>query len=367
MALLIPLGGMLQAQQGPYHFGPGFNARECDELLRLNFAFLDTAKESRFENFLAGYQFLYRTPNTGLDNACDLWLRSDSAVVIALRGTTADPKSILADFYCAMAPAKGELILPGNDTLKYQLAAEKRAALHAGFLIGFGFIAKDILPKLDSLYRKGYHNFLVTGHSQGGALCYYVSAWLMYLRKNGIYPRLGVKTYASAAPKTGNMYFAYDYDNTAHAEWTFSIINTADPVPEFPFTTQQVDRDMNEPNPMLNLMKRFDASSSQQANEAKKAFDKMLKSAARSSGTYQSFFGAYIKRLIDQLKPGISIPVTVNSTYFVRPGIAISLLVNDTYLKHYENNNDGPYYHHGVNAYRFLLRQYYDELGPLKE
>lgn len=336
-------------------------------MLRLNFAFLETAKSNQFENFLTNYKFIYRTPNTGLDNACDLWIRSDSTVVIALRGTTADPKSILADFYCEMAPANGIIVLAGHDTLKYQLASEERAAVHAGFLIGFGFLVRDISPKLDSLYKNGYHNYLITGHSQGGALCYYISSWLIYLRKNGTYPLIGVKTYASASPKMGNMYFAYDYDNITRSEWTFSIINSADPVPEFPFTTQQFEGDMNEPNPVLNLMKRFDGLPSNKAVLLKSAFSKMRKSATLSSNAYQEYLGSYCKKIIDQLKPGIKIPEKINTTYFVRPGVTISLMVNDAYLSRYKHNNDGPYYHHGVNPYRFLLRQYYEGLTELKE
>lgn len=365
--ILVLLSFTSVAQSKNYRFESGFIAKECDDMLKLNFAFLDTTPKNQFEGFLPGYKFIYRSPGIGLDNAWDMWVRNDSTIVLVLRGTTANPKSILADFYCAMVPADGSIVFAPDDTLKYQLAAEKKAVVHAGFLIGFGYLAKDFAPKLDSLYQKGFHNYLVTGHSQGGALCYYISAWLNYLKKNGKYPRLGVKTYASAPPKMGNMYFAYDYDNITHAEWAFSIINTADPVPEFPFTTQQFETDMNEPNPMLNLIKRFEKAPSPLTTTLKKGFIKMQGDATRSSKTYQKYFGTYCRSLINQMLPGLSIPEPVNTTYFVRPGVTISLLVNDAYFKRYESDNDGPYYHHGVNPYRFLLRQYYEGLDKLEE
>lgn len=79
----------------------------------------------------------------------------------------------------------------------------------------------------------------------------------MNQRKMGIYQNILVKTYASAAPKMGNMYFAYDYDNANRSRWSFSIINTADPVPEIPFTTQQIDIDMNDPNPYRFLLREY--------------------------------------------------------------------------------------------------------------
>ncbi|MFC3199062.1 lipase family protein [Parapedobacter deserti] len=357
------------AQSGTsHHLQPGFDPRECDDLLQLNAAFLDTVKGNRFEHFLSGYRFVYRSENVGLDNAWDLWIRTDSIVAITLRGTTANPKSILADFFCAMSPARGQLVLSTTDTFNYQLAAHEKAAVHTGFLIGFGYTALDMQPKVDSLYRAGYRNFLVTGHSQGGSLCYYVSAWLYYLEKNGRYPGLRVKTYASAAPKVGNMYFAYDYDNIMRSQWAFSIVNTADAVPEMPLTTQQVDVDMNEPNPILALMKRFDDLPFFKRIVLKRAFNRMRKAAAKSSEAYQRYLGGYTGKLIQNLVPGLALPETANTTYFVRPGVPITLVVNESYFNEFRGlAKQGPYYHHNPKTYRYLLRQYYPGLTDLEK
>ncbi len=337
-------------------------------MLRINTAFLDTTPGNRFEGFVPHHRFSYRSANIGLDNAWDLWLRDDSTVVIALRGTTADAKSILADFFCAMSPAQGKLMLLPGDTLAYKLAEYDKAAVHTGFLLGFGFLARDIRPRVDSLYALGYRQYVVTGHSQGGALCYYVSAWLYYLEKNGTYPDLLVKTYASAAPKVGNMYFAYDYDHIARAEWAFSVVNTADPVPEIPLTTQQVDVDMNEPNPILGLMKRFDDLPFFKRLVLKRAFNRMRKGAAKSSAAYQRYLGGYTGKFILDLVPGLALPDTVNTTYFVRPGVPITLMVNEAYFTHFEElAKQGPYYHHNPITYRYLLRQYYDGVNPMEK
>ncbi|MFB2121663.1 hypothetical protein [Parapedobacter sp. 2B3] len=349
-------------------FEPGFNPQESDELLALNFAFLDTNRNARFDTFLPGYRFLYRSESIGLDNAWDLWIRSDSTVTIVVRGTTANPKSILADFLCAMSPAQGTLILAPGDTLAYRLAAHEKAAVHTGFLIGFGYLAYDMRPKVDSLYAAGYRNFLVTGHSQGGALSYYTSAWLHYLEKDNIYRGIRVKTYASASPKLSNMYFAYDFDNVTRAEWAFSLTNSADVVPEMPFTTQQVDVDMNEPNPILRLMDRFDSLPFFQRLVMKRAFNRMRKGAAKSSLAYQKYLGGYTAKLIAEMVPGLELPHTINSTYFVRPGVPISLVVDDEYMNHFAPlAKEGPYYHHNPITYRYLLRKYYDGLPALAE
>jgi hypothetical protein len=345
---------------GPFEFGPGFSAQECEAILKLNRAFLDTALDSKFERLADGYEIYHRTPSLGLDNRADIWIRKDSTAVITLRGTTADMGSILEDFYCAMVPAKGVVKTAKDRSFEYILASDERSAVHAGFLIGFAYLAEYLEPQIKQLHDDGYRKFIIGGHSQGGALCYYFSAWLMQMKKRSVYPDISVKTYASAAPKMGNMYFAYDYDNAHLSQWSFSIVNTADPVPEMPFTTQQVDIDMNEPNPILNLMKRFDELPFFKRIMLKSAFNKMKKNAKKSSDAYQKYLGNYVGRFIYNLLPDLQLPGAVGSTYFVRPGVPIILAVNEKYWNYYK---DGPkYFHHGIDPYRFLLREYFEGL-----
>lgn len=318
--LLITCYGHLCTSAQSYQFKPGFDSRECDEVYLLNAAFLDTTAGNHFRGFLEGYTFLYRSPAMGLDNVYDLWLREDSTVIITLRGTTADAKSIMADFYCAMFPAQGTIGLgKGKAPFAYQLATDAKAAVHGGFLISFAFIAQDLQPRLDGLYREGYRKFLVCGHSQGGALCYYISAWLMQLQKNKVYPGIRVKTYASAPPKMGNIYFVYDYDNAMHGEWSYSIVNTADPVPEMPLTTQQLEIDMNTPNPLVNLAKRFDDMPFFKRIVLRHAYNSMRKKARKSSEAYQKYLGGYAGKIIKTMQPGLELPQPVKTTYFLRP------------------------------------------------
>jgi hypothetical protein len=335
----------------------GFDAQECEDVFKLNFAFLDTVRLNKFPDFLKGYAIHYRSPSVGLDNSSDIWIREDSTVAIMLRGTTGKMESILEDFYCAMIPAKGIITLSKNKSFAYQLADDPRAAVHAGFLIGFAYLADDIQPQISNLYSQGYRKFLVGGHSQGGSLSYCISAWLMQLREKGVFEDIQIKTYASAPPKMGNMYFAYEYDNANLSRWSFSIVNTADPVPEMPFTTQQIEVDMNEPNPILNLVERFNALPFLKRVLLKNAFNKMRKRARQSSEAYQKYLGKHVGKFIHESLPEMILPKPVPSTYFVRPGVPITLSANDAYWAYCK---DTPkYFHHGVDPYRFLLRQYY--------
>lgn len=343
------------------NFGPGFQANECEEILRLSLAFVHKSESPFFTELTDDYQSYYRSESVGLDNAGDIWIDQDSTVFIIFRGTTANTSSILADFYCAMVPAQGTIVLDKEKEFQYSLARDPKATVHAGFLIGFAYIAENLRPYLDNLYEHGYRNFVVGGHSQGGALCYYMSAWLMQLRLAGTFPDLQVKTYASAAPKMGNMYFAYDYDNLTRSQWTFSIVNAADPVPEMPFTTQQVDIDMNEPNPILNLMKHVNNLPFLQRFVLKRSFNSMQNKARKSSQAYQKYLGNYVGKFIHKSLPDLTIPNVVATTYFIRPGVPIVLSSNQDYIDFYK---DAPsYFHHGIDPYRYLLRQYYEGLS----
>src|SRR5690606_15075871 len=86
----------------------------------------------------------------------------------------------------------------------------------------------------------------------------------------------------------------------------------------------------------------------------------MMKNAKKPSDAYQKYLGNYIGRSIYNLMPDLLLPGAVGSTYFVRPGVRINLAVNEIYLNYYK---DGPkYFNHGIDPYRFLLREYFEGL-----
>jgi len=65
---------------------------------------------------------------------------------------------------------------------------------------------------------------------------------------NERYKNLTIKTYASAAPKPGNLYYAYEYEAMTQNGWAFNVVNSADWVPEGPFSIQTTN-DYNTLNP----------------------------------------------------------------------------------------------------------------------
>ena len=148
----------------------------------------------------------------GLENRWDLWISSDSVAAISIRGSVAKALSWMANFYAGMVPAQGSLTL--GDTIRYKLTDNQAAAVHAGWLTSTLFLAADILPKIDSCHNAGIKDFIVTGHSQGGAISFILTT-LLYQKQeeNKIPADIRFKTYCSAAPKPGNTQFAYEYEN----------------------------------------------------------------------------------------------------------------------------------------------------------
>lgn len=353
--LVFCLLSSVVSAQVTHTFSSGFNPQECDELLVLNEGFADTTKAWKFRTSVPGYQFLYRSKSLGLDNVWDLWVRDDSTVVITLRGTTPDQKSLLANAYCAMMPTKGIIKLTKTTSFDYKIAEHEQAAVHGGFLAGFAYLANDARPKIDSLYHAGYRNYIISGHSQGGAIAFCFSSWLYYLGKDNIYPAIKVKTYTSAAPKMGNMYFVYNYDNIMGHEWAFSVTNSSDPVPEMPFTTQQLLSDMNEPNPFVGLKKSLKSRPFIERVFLKSAVNNMRKKAEKSAKSYQKYLRKYSGKFLNGMVPDLEFPEPINSTYFLRPGVPISLIPSKE-----EAGNTANFHHHLISTYRLLLSKSFE-------
>ena len=108
------------------------------------------------------------------------------------------------------------------------------------------------LSQKDSLYITGDRDFIIMGHSQGGAIAYLLTAYLYNLQKLGSLPAdIRLKTYCSAGPKPGNLYFAYEYEALTQMGWAYNVVNSADWVPETPFSIQTLD-DFNTTNPFTD-------------------------------------------------------------------------------------------------------------------
>jgi hypothetical protein len=82
--------------------------------------------------------------------------------------------------------------------------------LHTAWLIGSILLLQDILPKIDSCLLNGINDFYIISYSQGGAITYLMTSLIHDLKKRDEkYKDLPIKTYANAATKAGNLYYAH--------------------------------------------------------------------------------------------------------------------------------------------------------------
>ena len=204
---------------GAQTLSPGFDKDEFTELFKALSCQGDSI-DINSPNYIgepSRYERIYRSAVMGLENRWDLWKResaTEDTYVVALRGTTGTAASWMENFYCAMVPAKGKLQLNDSTVFEYHFADDPKAAVHVGWTLGMAYLAPDIMFRLKELTTAGkLKNLYVVGHSQGGALAFLLTSYLRHKIKAGELPAdIVIKTYSSASPKVGNLYYAYDYD-----------------------------------------------------------------------------------------------------------------------------------------------------------
>ncbi|MBD2756853.1 lipase family protein [Spirosoma validum] len=336
---------------------PGFDKAEYIELLKVSAQVGDSAYIKALPQ-PERFKFVYRSPVVGLQNRWDLFVDNQSVAVVSVRGTTQDNVSWLGNFYAAMVPAKGEIQLSDTEKFTYELAANPRAAVHVGWLVTMGFLAKDILPKIDSCYRAGIKDILLMGHSQGGALVFLLTSHLYNLQKQGRIPAdIRFKTYCSAGPKPGNLYYAYEYEAATQAGWAYNVVNSADWVPEVPFTVQTVN-DFNPTNPFAGapaMIKKQKKLINRIA--LKYAYNSLSKPSLKAQKAYQKYLGNLASKTVGKNLTGYVPPEYYNSSDYVRTGNTIVLLGDSAYFQKYPNSKENIFIHHLHPPYLYLAEK----------
>lgn len=343
---------------------PGFDKAEYEELMRMHSLLYDTAMTDLSKPKVvipkpAHYNLMYLSPVMGLDNRWGLWKSDEHNIaVINIRGTTTNPVGWLENFYAAMVPAHGELKIANDFTFAYHLADNPKAAVHIGWLIGTAFLARGILPKIDSSYKAGIKEFIVMGHSQGGAIAYLMTAHLAALQKEKKLPEdIRFKTYSSAGPKAGNTYFAYEYENLVGGGWGFNVVNAADWVPQVPFSAQTIG-DFNDTNPFKNIDPIIKKQKLLARIALKHAYKRMKKPSEKAQKDYQKYMGDYASKAIKKSLPEFQPPVYFKSSDYVRIGPTIALIPDAAYYQKFPDSSKEIFIHHLLVPYLYLMQQY---------
>jgi hypothetical protein len=340
---------------------PGFDPKEYAQLLSLTFNGSGIPDSMERKTGKDPYHREYRSAEVGLKNRWTLYLRSDNVAVIDLRGTVNQTASWLANFYAAMIPATGSLQLNDSTTFNYQFAADSKALVHTGWTISIGHLAPDIENKINDYYQtKKVRDFLIIGHSQGGALATLLRSWLEYEKQKGKIPAdIFFKTYCSAAPKTGNLYYAYDFDFITRGGWAFTIVNAADWVPETPYSIQTI-QDFNPTNPLIHAKEVIKKQKLIVRFAGIVVYNKLEKKPRKAQKKFEKYLGNVIyKKAIRKLLPQLKEPVYSHGNNYMRAGTPIILMTDEDYFQKFPESNERFFVHHLYNPYYYLLKKWY--------
>ena len=339
----------------------GFDANEYKEVMSVN--------SQHFDTLLGKYTLpdpvskkIYRSPEVGMGNRWDYWKTSNNVGIISIRGTAPTKVSWLENFYAAMVPATGQIRNTDSTVFNYKLAKDSNAYIHVGWLFGLSFMAADINTMMHSEYDKGVRNFIIVGHSQGGVLALMLRSYLEYTDdafNNDVF----IKTYASAPPKPGNLYYAYDFEEITQGGWAFRVINTADWVPQMPFTVQKID-DMNKLNPFAtykDLIKNEPWYARAYVNRTMK---KINNRSAKLQSTYTDLLGEKSFKFVAKALPTAVNPEPVTSFDYRVCGNAIILRPTKNYTDNYVmKSKKHVFIHHHFYAYWLLVNAHFPDRG----
>jgi len=306
------------------------------------------------------YRFIKRSAEIAFDNIWDLWVHHQKPLgLIAVRGTVATSVSFLANLYAAMIPAKGEVQLDKGFTFRYRLSDHPEAAVQVGWFVSMAYLSQTIVPSIDSCYKAGIKDFIITGHSQGGAITYLLTAHLLSLQKDGRIPAdIRFKTYCSASPKPGNLFFAYDYENRTQGGWAFNVVNSADWVPDVPFSVQTIN-DFTEVNPFKNASAIIKKQKFPNNLVLKRAYRQLSKPGLKAQRNYEKYLGDLVSKAVKKQLPDYVSPGYAHTNYYVRTGQTVVLHPDENYYQFFKEDDVryGIWGHHQPERYVYLLEK----------
>jgi hypothetical protein len=339
---------------------PGYDKAELLQLLPVMERTYDSADLGGFKTPApVNIARVFRSSVSPFKNRFDIWRTSDNKAVIAIRGSIVDTgaMSFTAAFYCYLVPACGKLRLSDSYTFKYKLATREDAGVHLGCLMGLGFISREMLQQIDLLYKDGIRDFIILGHSQGSEIAYFATSYLRYLQADGHLPAdIRLKTYCLAAPKPGNLPYAYDYEKITQGGWAMSINNVLDWVPCIGLTLQTVN-DFPQISPFIDV-KAFLRSINYTPGIK---FDEGLQQFSGMVPAINEQLAAIIHRdvypRVLKANPGYEEPELMKSFDFVRAGLSIPLFPDSAYYKLFPNNpaTSQVWENHSVYPYFILV------------
>lgn len=337
----------------------GFNNQEYLEMLRASKQQADTALKKDKTPLPLHFKQIYHSSNGPMDNRWDLFTYNQTAAIV-IRGTTGKQNSWMENFYTAMVPATGQIHIDDTTTFKYHLAQDTNAAVHVGWLLGMAYLSKTIVPQINKLYSEQHiKDFIIFGHSQGGAIAYLLRSYLADLQTQKIIPADVVfKTYCSAPPKPGNTYYAYDYEALTRDGWGFAVVNTLDWVPETPFSVQTLN-DFNSVNPFKDISSVLGKQKFFARLYLKHVYNGLKNPSFKAQKNYEKYLGHKVYGFVKKSLPQLAEPAYAPTNNYVRCGTPVVLAPTANYAKEFPVTGKNVFINHMFYAYYYLTEQIY--------
>ena len=335
---------------------PGFDAAEYMDLLRVSSQHLDSVYPKYVLPLDANYKKIYRSPVMGLQNRFDVYVKDNNIGIISIRGTVAQSESWIENFYMGMISNQGSIIIDKNHVFNYKIAEDTLAYVHLGWMLGLAHMAPEIVNQINLLYKTGVKDFIIMGHSQGGAIAFLLRSYLQYLDEKTLPKDITYKTYCSAPPKPGNLFYSYDYDYITRGGWGFRIVNSLDWVPEGPFTIQTTD-DVNAVSPLRTREESMNRLGFASKIYLKMVYRKLNRSTQRSLKLYNKYLGHKLYGLIKKNHPEYKEPKYMSSINYNITGTPVILKPTALYHEKFPHDSKNAFLHHSYRSYLFLTQE----------
>lgn len=302
---------------------------------------------------------VFRSKVSPLMNRFDVWLTDDKKAVIPIRGTIVDTAalSFSVAFYAHMVAANGKIKMSDNKYFEYKLAELPGATVHIGILVALGLISDELLAQINKQYADGVRDFIILGHSQGSGIAFLATSYIRYLQKDGKLPAdFKLKTYCIAAPKVGNLDFAYDYEKL-NSNWSITVNNVIDWVPYIGIT-MQTSQDFPKISPFHDVkgfLKDVNYAPGDKFDEGYKKFVNVVPDAITELNTviHQFVYPRIVKAM-----PGYVEPELMKNADFERIGPTVPLIPGAEYHKLFPNDpaKFQVWENHSVYPYYILVK-----------
>lgn len=354
-ALAIAFAATLQTAAYAQHLKPGFDKDEYIECLCMTSHMDSLSVDTKYLSPAPKrFKKIYVAHKTGFDNSWELWQDADGTCAVLLRATVSTMRSWGANFNAGMVRAVGTCHV-GEDK-SYDLCADSTACVHAGWVAGLMTMADDIKGKMDSCYKSGCRDFIIAGHSQGGALSYLATAMIKRMQAKGVMPKdMRIKTYASAAPKPGDYAFALNYEAMTRG-WSITVVNADDWVPETPLSVQR-PTDFRPTNPFAQIDSLTASLGAMQKARIGFLYNRLNKPTAKSVRNLTKYLGNVVGQMLEEDNEWFTRPQYADCANYARCGQTFVLMPDAAYHAKHPLKATDAFEHHQYISYYELAQK----------